>query len=87
MLSLPEGDLPLFTFCLQYCLLNLFETWFGTLKTERMESHIILSFWNNKTKGPKQDSQNRLRSPMPEGGEPFDINYFISIKKKLYPKS
>ena len=28
MLSLPEGDLPLFTFCLQYCLLNLFETWF-----------------------------------------------------------
>jgi hypothetical protein len=26
-------------------------------------------FGNKKTKGPKQDSQNRLRSPMPEGGE------------------
>jgi len=24
----------------------------------------------NKVKGPKQDCQNRLRSPMPEGGEP-----------------
>ena len=30
----------------------------------------ILSFRSNKTKGPKQDSQNRLMSPMPEGGEP-----------------
>jgi len=29
-----------------------------------------LNFGSNKTKGPKQDSQNRLRSPMPEGGEP-----------------
>ena len=27
-------------------------------------------FGSNKTKGPKQDNQNRLRSPMPEGGEP-----------------
>jgi hypothetical protein len=26
--------------------------------------------WSNKTKGPKQDSQNWLRSPIPEGGEP-----------------
>jgi len=25
---------------------------------------------SNKAKGPKQDSQNRLRSPMPEVGEP-----------------
>jgi len=30
----------------------------------------MLSFGSNKTKGPKQDSQNRLRSPMHEGGEP-----------------
>ena len=27
-----------------------------------------LQFWSNKTKGLKQGSQNRLRSPMPEGG-------------------
>ena len=27
-------------------------------------------FGSNKTKGHKQDSQNRLWSPMPEGGEP-----------------
>jgi hypothetical protein len=26
-------------------------------------------FGSKKTKGPKQDSQNRLWSPMPEGGE------------------
>jgi hypothetical protein len=25
---------------------------------------------SNKTKGSKQDSQTRLRSPIPEGGEP-----------------
>jgi hypothetical protein len=25
---------------------------------------------SNNTKGPKRDSQNRLRSPMPDGGEP-----------------
>jgi hypothetical protein len=25
-----------------------------------------------KTKGPKQDSQNLLRSPMSEGGEPIN---------------
>jgi len=30
----------------------------------------ILKFGSNKTKGPKQDSQNPLRSPMPEGGKP-----------------
>jgi hypothetical protein len=28
-----------------------------------------LNFGSNKTKGPKQDSQNQLRSPMSEGGE------------------
>jgi len=27
-------------------------------------------FGSNKTKGPKQDRQSRLRSLMPEGGEP-----------------
>jgi hypothetical protein len=27
-------------------------------------------FGSNKAKGPKQDNQNQLRSPMPEGGEP-----------------
>jgi hypothetical protein len=27
-------------------------------------------FGSNKTTGPKQDNQNQLRSPMPEGGEP-----------------
>ena len=31
---------------------------------------IQISFESNKTKGPKQDSKNRLRSAMPEGGEP-----------------
>jgi hypothetical protein len=27
-------------------------------------------FGDIKTKGPKQDIQNRLRSPIPEGGNP-----------------
>ena len=27
---------------------------------------------SNTHKGPKQDSQNRLRLPMPEGGEPIN---------------
>jgi len=27
------------------------------------------NFGSNKTKGPKQDSQNRIRSPISEGGE------------------
>ena len=31
---------------------------------------FFLLFGRNKTKGSKQDNQNRLRSPMPEGGEP-----------------
>ena len=29
------------------------------------------SFGSNKTKEPKQDSQNRQRSAIPEGGEPW----------------
>ena len=28
-------------------------------------------------KGPKQDSQNRLRSPIPEGGEPLIIIHYL----------
>ena len=39
------------------------------LKFNRLESQIIC-FGSNKTKGPKHESQNRLRSPMHEGGEP-----------------
>jgi len=30
----------------------------------------IKAFGSNKTKGPKQDSQNWQRSSMPTGGEP-----------------
>jgi hypothetical protein len=36
-----------------------------------LESQIIKNFGSNKFKGPKQESQNLLRSPMPEGGEPL----------------
>ena len=31
--------------------------------------HLCLKEESKKTKGPKQDSQNRLLSPMTEGGE------------------
>ena len=34
-----------------------------------MESQIIKIVGSNKTKGPREDSHNRLRSPMSEGGE------------------
>jgi hypothetical protein len=37
---------------------------------ERLESQIIQSFGSNKSGGPKQDSQIRIMSPIPEGGEP-----------------
>jgi hypothetical protein len=40
------------------------------LKIERLESQIIKSFGNNKTKGPKQNNQIQLRSSMLEGGDP-----------------
>jgi hypothetical protein len=33
------------------------------------EPNNLKVFGSKKTKGPKQDSQNRLWSPMPEGGE------------------
>ena len=38
------------------------------------------SFGRNKTKGPKQDSQYRLRSPMPEGGEAL---FIVTIYNEL----
>jgi hypothetical protein len=42
-------------------------------KIERLESKREKkkkrSFGSNKTKGPKQDSQNLIRSPISEGGE------------------
>ena len=37
---------------------------------ERLENQTIKSFGSNKTNGPKQVSQIRLMSHMPEGGEP-----------------
>jgi hypothetical protein len=37
------------------------------LKIERLENQKIKAIWNNKTKEPKQESQNPLKS---EGGEP-----------------
>ena len=46
-------------------------------------SQIMCSFGGNKIKGPKQGSQNRLRSPMPEGGEQkfkiFTLYFKISV--------
>jgi len=38
---------------------------------KRLESPIIKNiFGSKKTKGPKQDSQNQLRAPISEEGEP-----------------
>ena len=34
------------------------------------ETNNLIKNGSNKTKGHEKDSQNRLRSPMPEGGEP-----------------
>ena len=48
------------------------------LKTERLESQIIKSFVSNKTNGPKQDRQNRLRSPTPVEENPTLINNYIT---------
>ena len=39
------------------------------LKIKRLESQI-----SNKTKTSKQDRQNQLRLPMPEGGEQVNQN-------------
>jgi hypothetical protein len=35
-----------------------------------MKVIYIITFVSNNTKGPKQDSQNQPRSPMPEEGKP-----------------
>ena len=40
----------------------------GTLK-EIEKPNNLMSFWNKKTKGNKQDSQTRRRSPMTDGIE------------------
>jgi hypothetical protein len=50
------------------------------LKTERLESQTIKSFVSNKTNGPKQDRQNRLRSPTctPVEENPTLINNYIT---------
>jgi len=34
------------------------------------KSNNLKLFGSNKNKGPKQDRQNLIRSPMPEEGEP-----------------
>jgi hypothetical protein len=40
------------------------------LEAKIFERQIILKpFGSNKPKGHKQNSQNQLRSPMPEGGK------------------
>lgn len=39
------------------------------LKIERLYSNLNQSFVSNKTKAAKEDSQNGLQSPLPEGGE------------------
>ena len=42
------------------------------LKAETLESQLFKQFLENvkKAKETKQDRKNRLRSPLPEGGEP-----------------
>jgi hypothetical protein len=35
------------------------------------KSNNFKSFGSKYAKGPKQDRQNRLQSPMPVGGEPY----------------
>jgi len=43
----------------------------GTLKVKRQESQITEKFWEPEHQTAlKQNRQNMLRSPMPEGGEP-----------------
>jgi hypothetical protein len=49
----------------------------GTLKIKRLQSQIIYRCGSNKTNGPKLDSQNRLRSHMPERENRSFINNYI----------
>jgi hypothetical protein len=37
------------------------------------KAKLFKSFGSMKTKGPKQDSPTRLRSPMSDGGEPYEF--------------
>jgi hypothetical protein len=47
------------------------KTYSETLKAQNIEKpNGIKVFGNTNTKEPKQDSQNRLMSSMPQGGEP-----------------
>ena len=39
-------------------------------QNQKMRKRNNLTFVSNNTKGPKQDSQNQQRSPMPERGKP-----------------
>ena len=45
-------------------------------------------FGSNKTKGHKQDGQNRLRSSLAEGGEPIRLmkTMYVHLKGSKMPK-
>ena len=40
-------------------------------QNRKIEKPNNLKLWEQKIKGPKQNSQSRLRSRMHEGGEPY----------------
>ena len=50
--------------CTTYFWNNLYQV---TFNIKRLETQISEVFGSNKTKGIKKDSQNRLRSHIPEG--------------------
>jgi hypothetical protein len=45
-------------------------------------------FGNNKTKGHKQDGQNRIRSLLTKGGEPIGLRktMYVHLKRSKMPK-
>ena len=43
---------------------------YGYVLNRKIGKSNNLKFGSNQSKGPKQDSQNQLRSTMPDGGEP-----------------
>jgi hypothetical protein len=49
----------------------------GILKIKRLKIQIIQSFGSNKTKGPKQDSKNKVVSYHFTGHKPRQILVFI----------
>ena len=57
---------PINAICIIELIVHRSSTTFLTpfINFERLQNQI-----NNKTKGSKQDSQNQLRSSMPDGGE------------------